>query len=390
MNICIYTVISNDHDTVKPVTIGGIPHYLFTDNPNTQAKGWIIVPIEKTEDCRLQRKIKILGHPEIDKYDITLYTDASMTLRPTVTQLLRTYKGGFVIGNHATRNCVYAEGLAVKKLKKAPAELVNKQIAEYYENDFPVNFGMWSSGFMIRDKSTKPMCELWHSKLAEHSHRDQLSLPWALWKTGTKPQVVRYEQFVSMTPHKKKDPIKIFYSSPFRTDKNIGLANNEFIELLPDNSWICITDADAMFLRPDYGKCIEEIIQAHGNDFGLIGCTTNRLGGSHQLHENKFSEDFDIINHYNISNKLWEDNGSKISTTTGVAGVMMLFSKKTWLKAGKFKEKSITADTEFNKAVVRSGGKIGLANGLYMFHAYRLHEAGNGQKKAQQSISHLL
>lgn len=389
MRICVYTIITNNYDTVKPITVSNIPHYLFTDNPNIEAKGYNIIPIESSEDCRLQRKIKILGHPELDKYDVTIYIDASMTLRATVLQLLRTYRGGFIIGNHK-RNCVYAEGLAVKQLKKAPEDIVNKQISEYYEHNYPTGAGMWSSGFMIRDKSTKAMCELWYSKLEEHSHRDQLSLPWALWKTGTKPQAVRYEQFVSMTPHKKKEPIKVFYSSPFRTDKNIGLANNEFISLLPDDSWICITDADAMFLRPDYGKCIEEIIQAHGNDFGLIGCTTNRLGGLHQLYENKFSEDFDIMSHYKIANKIWADNGSKVSTATGVAGVCMIFSKKTWLKAGKFKEKSITADTEFNKAVVRSGGKIGLANGLYMFHAYRLHEAGNGQKKAQQSIAHLI
>lgn len=388
MNICVYSIISNDYDTVKPVVLSGIPHYLFTDNPSIQANGWIIVPIEKTGDCRLQRKIKILGHAELDKYDVTIYIDASMTLRANITQLLRTYKGGLIIGNHLKRNCVYAEGLAVKEQKKAPEEVVNKQIAEYYKNNFPVGFGMWSSGFMIRDKSTKTMCELWYSKLEEHSHRDQLSLPWAIWKTGIKPQVVRYEQFVSVQPHKKKEPVKVFYSTPFRSDKNIGKANNDFIELLPDDAWVCITDADAMFLRPDFGKCIEEII--NNTSFDLIGCVTNRLGGVHQLYNKEFSEDLNVYNHYEIANKLWEDNGSKTSTTTGVAGVCMIFSKKTWVKAGKFREKSITCDTEFNKSVVRVGGKIGLAEGLYMFHAYRIWEHGKGRSTAQQSIKHLL
>jgi len=387
MNICVYTVISNDYDTVKPVVLSGIPHYLFTDNPDIIAKGWIIVPIEKTEDCRLQRKIKILGHEVLDKHDVTIYVDATMTLRTNIPQLLRTYKGGLMIGAHPTRNCVYAEGLAVKKLNKAPAELVNKQIAEYYENDFPANFGMWSAGFLIRDRSTKAMCELWYSKLAEHSHRDQLSLPWALWKTGLKPIVVRYEQYVTVVPHKKKEPLKVFYSTPYRTDKNIGKANNDFISLLPNDAWVCITDADALFLRPDFGTCIEQIIE--NTTFDLIGCTTNRLGGLHQLHNNEFSEDFNVLNHYAIANELWLKNGSKTEPTTGVAGLCMIFSKKTWIKVVGFKENSITCDTEFNKSVIRAGGKIGLATGLYMFHMYRPTEAGNGRVKAQQSTGHL-
>lgn len=383
MNICAYSIISNDYDTVKP-TLSGIPHYLFTDNPDIVAKGWTIIPIEKTEDCRLQRKIKILGHEALDKYDVTIYIDASMSLKSSITQLLRTYKGGLMIGHHK-RNCVYAEGLEVKRQKKAAPDIVNKQIAEYFENNFPVAFGMYSSGFMIRDKSTKAMCELWYSKLEEHSHRDQLSLPWALWKTGLKPFPVRYEAFVTVAKHKKKEPLKVFYSSPYDKDINIGKANNDFISLLPDDAWVCITDADAMFLNPDYGTRIENIIHEFGDKYALIGCLTNRIGSNHQCYDGKFSENTDMKYHYDIAN-------SELSNTIidgGVAGFMMLFSKATWKKAAGFKEKSITADTEFNRSVTRSGGKVGVYQGLYMMHAYRLKEVGKGQKVAQQSISHL-
>lgn len=387
MNYCVYSIITNNYDTVKPVVLSGIPHYLFTDNVNINAPGWTIIEIEKTEDCRLQRKIKILGSSELEKHDVTIYIDASMTLRANINQLLRTYKGGLMIGHHTKRNCVYAEGLEIKRQQKADPKIVNKQIAEYYANNFPINFGMYSSGFMIRDKSTKAMCELWHSKLEEHSHRDQLSLPWALWKTGLKPHVIRYESFVSIAPHKKKEPLKVFYSTPYRSDKNIGKANNDFIALLPDDAWVVITDADALFLRPDFGTCIEEIIS--NTSFDLIGCTTNRLGGVNQLYNKEFSEDFNVLNHYHIANELWLNNGSKTEPTTGVAGLCMIFKKETWKKAGGFKEKSITCDTEFNKSVVKSGGKVGLATGLYMFHMYRPSEAGKGRVKAQQSISHL-
>lgn len=386
MKICIYTIISNDYDTVKPITVSNIPHYLFTDNPNIEAKGYNIIPIDTSEDCRLQRRIKILGHPELDKYDVTIYIDASMTLRATVLQLLRTYRGGFIIGNHK-RNCVYAEGLAVKQLKKAPEDIVNKQIAEYYEHNYPTGAGMYSSGFMIRDKSTKAMCELWYSKLEEHSHRDQLSLPWALWKTGTKPQAVRYEQFVSMTPHKKKELPKIVNIQPWRTDKNLGLANNEEIAKYHDDDWIVLTDGDSCWVLPDWGTKIEQVIQDYGDKFDLIGCVVNRLGGLHQCYNNKFDTDVNGYKEWEKANDCWRKYGTLVEETTGVAGVCMIFKKSTWKKVGGFKEKTITADTEFCKSVRKSGGKIGLAKGLYRMHLYRIWEKEH--KKAHESTAHL-
>lgn len=386
-NYCIYTVLTNDYDTVKPITVSNIPHILFTDNPDINAKGWQVVPIEKTHCQRLQRKIKILGHEALKDYDVTIYIDASITLKRNFIQLLRQYKGVLMIGKHLKRNCVYAEGLEVKKQGKAPEELVNKQIAEYYENNFPVNFGMWSSGFMIRDKSTREMCEIWHDELSKHTHRDQLNLPLALYQTNIKPVEVNLNHYMTISQHKKKEPPKIYYSTPFRSDKNIGKANNYFISLLPDDSWVCITDGDALWLRPDWGKCIEEVIKEHGEEYALIGCVTNRLGGLHQCYNNEFSQDMNMRNHYNIANELWDDNGAKVELTTGIAGVCMIFKKITWKKVGGFKENIITADTEFNKAVKRIGGKIGLAKGLYMLHSYRIWEIEH--KKAWHSVEHL-
>lgn len=381
-SICIYSVITNCYDDPKPVTFKNIPHILFTDNPDIKAPGWQIVDVEKTKDQRLQRKIKILGHEALEKYDVTVYIDAAITLKSTFSTILNRYTKGFIIGAHPKRKCVYAEGLAVKEQNKAPKELVNKQISEYYDNDFPSNFGMWSSGVLIRDKSLKEFNEIWHSKLEQHSHRDQLSLPWAVWKTGIRPQEINMYAYMTIAKHKSKEPLKVFYSTPFLKG-NIGKANNDFIKLLPDDAWVCITDADAMFLNPDFGTRIEHIINKFGNEYQLIGCLCNRLGGLHQCYDGKFSEDMDMRNHLEIANKVLPDE----IKDGAVAGFFMLFSKQTWKSVGGFKEGIITADSEFNKSIIRLKGKTGVYQGLYMFHAYRLHEQGH--KNAWQSTSHL-
>lgn len=387
MKTCIYSCLTNSYDHPQPATVKGIDHILFTDDPDIKAPGYKIIQIEKTEDQRLQRKIKILGHPELDKYDVTIYIDANIGLNNRFPQLLRSYKGGLMIGSHVKRNCVYAEGLEVKKQKKADPEAVNKQIAEYYENDFPANFGMWSSGFMIRDKSTKDMCKIWYDKLQEHTHRDQLSLPWALYLTGIKPTAINMHNFMTISPHKIKEPPKIVSIQPWRSDKNIGKANNDEIAKHDDDDWIVLTDGDSCWVLPDWGTKIEKVIMEYGNEYDLIGCVTNRLGGLHQCYNGEFDNEVNGFDQWEKANKAWEDNGTKVEPTIGVAGVCLIFKKSTWKRVGGFKENIITADTEFNKAIVKTGGKVGLAKGLYRMHLYRIWEKEH--KKAWASVSHL-
>lgn len=58
-----------------------------------------------------------------------------------------------------------------------------------------------------------------------------------------------------------------------------------------------------------------------------------------------------------------------------VAGFMMLFSKQNWLKAGKFPEGAIQINNEFIDYIfcrsVLNFGKLGIAEGVYLFHHYR-------------------
>jgi cellulose synthase/poly-beta-1,6-N-acetylglucosamine synthase-like glycosyltransferase len=176
----------------------------------------------------------------------------------------------------------------------------------------------------------------------------------------------------------KRESMKIYYSTPFSIDKNIGGAYNEFCKIVPnDEDWIVITDADSMFLTPDYGVIIHKAIQTHGNDFGLIGCYTNRLRKTHQLHNGTFSNDHDIRHHVKIAMEYMCKDGIEDITPLNIAGVFMAFQKKTWKLVGGFLENSIVADTFFSQQVVSKGLKLGLIRGLYVYHWYRGWEINN-------------
>lgn len=160
----------------------------------------------------------------------------------------------------------------------------------------------------------------------------------------------------------------IHYLTPFDTAKQIGAAHNKAVELIKNSEdWICLRDADTMFLTPDFGQTIETAIGTHGANFQLLGCLTNRLGVPHQLY-NGLSASSDISEHINIAKNCKENN--TVTSCNLVAGMFMLFQKKTWEAVDGFKP-SIHFDKTFSNDVISKGGKLGVLQSVYLFHLYR-------------------
>jgi hypothetical protein len=169
--------------------------------------------------------------------------------------------------------------------------------------------------------------------------------------------------------------MKVHYISPYSTTSppNIGGAINEAIRQLSpsDDDWIVHTDQDICFLRPDSKKQIEEVLSS--TDYDVLGCLTNRLASPHQLYGGKFNEDSDIRNHIAIANECHKSNyGMVKETSINIAAMLMCFRVKTWKEVGGFKENSIRFDSEFTDAVQARGGKLGIMQGVYVFHLYRM------------------
>lgn len=172
----------------------------------------------------------------------------------------------------------------------------------------------------------------------------------------------------------------IHYITPFSSDKNIGKEYNDRIAELPEDCYICLRDGDSMFLTPDWGKQIEEIILANPQ-FQLIGCVTNRLRGGAQVIEGMFDEG-DISKHIQTALSL-QSKRTEVLGAMGIAGLCMIFHKSVWNKV-KFQERSIKFDSQFCGGVAGLGMRIGIATGLYLFHLYRW-----GKEDARNYTKHL-
>lgn len=167
---------------------------------------------------------------------------------------------------------------------------------------------------------------------------------------------------------------KVYYILYYSTEKNFGKAINDHVAQVGNNDdFICIIDGDSMFLTPDWGVQIEQVINTYGKKFSLIGCMTNRLGRKIQIAPGVDYDNHDTKYHYGKAVEFARDNFGiveDISKKRYIAGLFMLFPKSVWNKH-KFKENTPSFDDEFSKSVRRGGGKLGLMKGLYCQHWYR-------------------
>lgn len=165
----------------------------------------------------------------------------------------------------------------------------------------------------------------------------------------------------------------IYYFTPYSTEKNLGKYYNDCMAMIPDGSWACFTDGDAMFTTVNFGHQLEEVI-LQNPEYSLFTCLTNRVGTIYQTVEGVWGDN-DIYRHRMLGDYLQRDNDVQVEDITNnppLSGVLMLLNKKAWFNSDRFKEGGMLGiDNSIHRSIKNSGGKVGLMLGVYLFHWYR-------------------
>lgn len=183
--------------------------------------------------------------------------------------------------------------------------------------------------------------------------------------------------------------MRVFYFTPYSINKELGAAYNESCSIVPNkNDYIALMDADTMFLSPNYGRIIDEVLTKYGESFGLFTCYATRIGNPEQRYNGIIDDDSNIIS---LKSKVLEcENkyGTQVTQLTRlISGHFLLFKKSLWEEI-KFplqthKGTILGIDNKWSNAVLKSGKKIARIDGLLIVHYYRL---SNGR----EDKSHLL
>lgn len=138
-----------------------------------------------------QRQVKICIPDEIfDNYEYSVYVDCKRPKKADFEYLLSCMEpeSDFLTRRHMRRDCAYAEGRFCINRKKDSETTIRKQLRFYGSKGFPTNNGLYATFILFRrhTKKLKEFSKMWWEQVEKYSFRDQISLPYVVWKHGMK------------------------------------------------------------------------------------------------------------------------------------------------------------------------------------------------------------
>lgn len=181
--LTIYTAIFGGRDRLHAPQFRaeGLRYLCFTDGPHNVADGveTIVEPPPSPCPIRAARYHKL--HPPPGD---TLWLDGAYQLLGDPRPLLSQLDSAVAMCPHPQRSCAYAEAAECAVLGLDDPAIIARQIERYHAKGFPENFGLWETGALFRrGDCPRDWQELWWHEICHNSRRDQISLPWVLWKS---------------------------------------------------------------------------------------------------------------------------------------------------------------------------------------------------------------
>lgn len=191
-SVC-YTCIVGDYDYLRPIeriTKGwDYKAFVTSDVDVSKGSGWDIVIIDREDfeglsDTKISRSVKIEPHEVFSKKGITIpkytiWVDGRITIRCDINQFRNMLIGGvdFVTLDHPSRDCVYQEIEACRKMNKEGLGILDQVRDRLIYEAYPKNIGMIQSGVLIREHgmSVNIFCSKWMDQVRRFSSRDQIS-----------------------------------------------------------------------------------------------------------------------------------------------------------------------------------------------------------------------
>lgn len=127
------------------------------------------------------------------EYDYAVYIDGNVCIASDISALINVPeegKVGFAMHRHVLRDCIYEEAEACILYGKGSPNQLRKQITQYRLEGFPTKYGMLEATVIFYHLQNKEcqalMSEWWNEFIKYGSMRDQIALPYVLWKKGYK------------------------------------------------------------------------------------------------------------------------------------------------------------------------------------------------------------
>jgi hypothetical protein len=129
------------------------------------------------------------------------------------------------IHHHTDLRSAYVEGMVTSYVyNNDRPSIVNRQLERYYKEGFPYEYDHFETGILLRknNKKANNLSDQIYSELVNHSIRDQISTPYAVWKAreaGDKGILTIQESFTAHKGQLNIPKSQVFFTEPKPSEK---------------------------------------------------------------------------------------------------------------------------------------------------------------------------
>ena len=178
----------------------GVDYIAFVDVINPDCHVWdqrkaIDFTLDDQYRGRRNAKIyKVMPNMFLPEYDYWFWVDSTHEVVVHPKEIIEKYLGDSDIGlwKHTDRDCAYKEANVIKQLGYDHKELVDNQINYYNSVNYPKDNGLYELPVSVRKNTDKIKIfnMRWWEQICRFSSRDQISLPFVLWKSNITPTLL--------------------------------------------------------------------------------------------------------------------------------------------------------------------------------------------------------
>lgn len=214
--IVVYTAIMGDCDNLKDPEVidDDITYVCFTNNRKLKSDVWNIEYDNSSEsDNRwLAKCYKLFPNRFFKEYDISVWVDGKFQISGSFKNYIEQYgrTQSMLLFPHFYRNCIYEEAAECVSHYMTDTTRIINQIAAYRDEGYPFQEGLYELGCIVRkhhDSQIVLLMDQWMNQQKKYSIRDQISLPYVLWKNNYKPDIcdlnINENEWINYVPHKK-------------------------------------------------------------------------------------------------------------------------------------------------------------------------------------------
>ena len=256
----IYTAIVGAKDIFhEPIhRLPDTDYICFTNTPNFISDIFTFrpLPFSETDPRATARKIKLYPHELFPYHEESLWIDGSQRIRanllPLFNELATT---SLAVLRHPSRDCLYEEAQACMRGNRSPTSELLAQVTAYQQAGMPSHHGLYETSILFRRHTTENarLMQAWWYELQTHSLRDQISLPYVLWKQKAAIHALDYRLW--------HDPYFLHY--PHRWHPKNDDRNRLFVRL---HAYLWLT-VQRLGLQTQYEKAIKCAKQCSGRFF---------------------------------------------------------------------------------------------------------------------------